>query len=58
MAETEQPETNIQRLFDHLQADTLAAKLVSSQIDPQGQQPGEALKQVILDRLEEIKAGP
>lgn len=55
MREAEQEQTNLQRLLGHLQADTLAATLVSSQIDLLDQAPAEALKQVILDRLEEVR---
>lgn len=54
MAERERSPTNFERLLSHLQADTLAARLVSSQIDLQGQQPDAALKKIIVDRLEEV----
>ena len=55
MVDVERPQTNFQRLLDHLSADTLAARLVAAQIDPQGQQTSETLQKVILDRLEEVR---
>ena len=55
MNEVDQPTTNFERLFAHLKKGSLAAKLVGTQVDPDNQEPSEALNKVILDRLDQVR---
>ena len=55
MDEADQPKTNFERLLAHLRESSLAAKLVATQVDPENEEPSEALSKVILDRLDQVR---
>lgn len=51
-----EPQTNVDRLLGHLAEDSLAAALVRAAREVvSGQSPGDAMKAVIQEQLEEAK---
>jgi len=51
------PQTNFERLIAHLDKDSLAAKLVSAYAAADGGAEARAIKDVMTDRLNELKRG-
>lgn len=49
-------EDNIDRLLKHLKVDSLATRLVQARKIPNGADPAIAMKAVLTDRLEQVKA--
>jgi hypothetical protein len=47
--------SNFERLLEHLQQGSLAAKFVSAYIEQFGKEPAEALRKVIFKRLEQVR---
>jgi len=52
-----EPRSNFDRLQAHLPAGSLASRLVQAYGNPEGKQPAEAVKDIVLVRLNELKAG-
>ncbi len=57
MTEITRGPTNLERLKGQLKKDSLAARLVSAQMNPGAMKHQEALKKVVLDRLNELRSG-
>jgi hypothetical protein len=51
-----EPEDNVDRLLEHLKDDSLAARLVRAHRAQHPQGPAAAMKAVLLERLEQLKA--
>lgn len=49
-------EDNVDRLLKHLKKDSLAAQLVQAHNAPDGDDPAAAMKVVLTERLEQVKA--
>ncbi len=57
MTEITRGPTNLERFKGQLKKDSLAARLVSAQMNPGAMKHQEALKKVVLDRLNELRSG-
>ncbi|WP_194456909.1 hypothetical protein [Bradyrhizobium sp. CCBAU 53421] len=53
----ETPQNNLERLKSHLKKDSLAEKLVSARIGAEGSDPRPALREVVMNRIEELRRG-
>lgn len=48
-------QSNFERLLGHLEKDSLATRFVTARIDTTGATPAEALRQVLVTRLKELR---
>jgi hypothetical protein len=55
MDTTEEPQDNLARLKSHLKTDSLAERLVSARIEAGVSNSDLAMRQVLIDRIEELR---